>query len=69
MPVAIVTLVTELLAAGIQAAPLLQSLLATRAKLQASDPSRPDVDDATMAAIEAAIQAVQDKIDAAATGG
>lgn len=63
----LLTLIPALLQAGVALAPLLQGLLATRAQISTANPNRPDVDDATMAALEQAIQMVQDKIDAAAT--
>lgn len=68
MPTILATLIPALIQAGVQLVPLLEGLLATRSQLQQSNPSRPDVDDATMAAIETAIQTVQAKIDAAASG-
>jgi len=59
-------LIPELINAGVQLAPLLAGLFATRAALQAANANRPDVADAEMKAVEDAIVLVQGKIDAAA---
>lgn len=66
MPALLLTLIPQLISAGVQLAPLLAGLLATRSKLAVSDPARPDVDDATMAAVEQSILLVQKAIDDAA---
>lgn len=63
MPALLLTLIPQLISAGVALAPLLAGLLSTRAKLQTPDPTRPDVDDATMKAVEDAIVTVQKAID------
>ena len=61
---AIAAIVESAISLGVQLIPFVESLIALKSNL--SQPNRPDVDDGTLAALDAAIATIQAKIDAAA---
>lgn len=63
MPALLLMLIPQLIQAGVELAPILIALVNTHDKLEQSD--RPDVDDATLAALRSLITEMQAKIDAA----
>lgn len=67
MPVATLLeiLIPALITAGVQVAPLIQGLIASQSAIANGGANRPDVDDATFAALQDAIKVLQAKIDAA----
>lgn len=65
MPTLLITLIPALLQAGVQAAQLLEGLMAARSQIASGGPGRPDIDDATMSALDSAIAQIQAQIDEA----